>query len=211
MHGMGSTRLGARLVLAGAAALALAGCGSSLDPMGGTGPLASVIAFNGAAAPPPIPEVGARPADFDCPHVETFEGKAALRVGGEASSSVRHQFSLGDVARECSLAGNQISIKVGMQGRVLIGPAGGPGTYSTAVRIAVRSEKDQKIIASRSYRPSATIPAGESHADFTVISEPLLVPFTRQQADEDYTVLVGFDGATGTGDVVQRKRKRRQG
>ena len=75
--------------------------------------------------------------------------------------------------------------------------------------VAVRSEKDQKIIASRNYRPSATVPAGDSQADFTVIAEPLVIPYTRQQADEDYTVLVGFDQTSGTGDAAPRKRKRR--
>ena len=92
---------------------------------------------------------------------------------------------------------------------MLIGPAGAPGTFSVPVRIAVRSEKDQKVVASKFYRTPATIPAGDTQVDFTVISEPLLVPFTRDQADEDYTVLVGFDQSGGKATPAPRKRKRR--
>lgn len=196
--------------LAGSSALALAGC-SSLPGFSDkeNSPAASVLAF-GTTTPPPIPAIAANPQlDLDCPHVEVLEGTSALRVGArEGSSGVRYQYSLGDVARECTVVGNQISIKVGVQGRVLIGPAGAPGTFSVPVRVAVRSEKDQKIIASKLYRASATIPSSDTQTDFTVVSEPLLVPYTRPRADEDYTVLVGFDQSGGRGDAPVKKRRR---
>lgn len=190
------------------AALSLVGCGTSLDPMGGTGPAASILAFN-TPQPPPLPKPKGEIATVDCPHVEVLEGTSAVRVGGgDSNNGVRYQYSLGDVARECTLVGNQISIKVGVQGRVLIGPAGAPGTFSIPMRIVVRAEKDQKVVASKFYRTSATIPAGDTQADFTVISEPLLVPLLREQADEDYTVLVGFDQSGGKDTSAPRKRRR---
>ncbi|QLP96353.1 MAG: hypothetical protein HZY79_01610 [Rhodoblastus sp.] len=36
-----------------------------------------------------------------CPEAIIVDGGAALRVGGPANQSVRHQFAITDVAREC--------------------------------------------------------------------------------------------------------------
>lgn len=199
-----------RLAGLGAMALALAGC-SSIPGFSDKDAAPAILV--GTPKPPVQAAAATAPAsaaDIDCPHVEVLEGTSALRVGsGEGSAGVRYQFSMGDVARECALAGNQISIKVGVQGRVLIGPAGAPGTFSVPLRVVVRSEKDQKVVASKFYRSSVTIPAGGTQADFTIVSEPLLVPYLRTQADEDYTVLVGFDQSGGKADAPKRKRRRR--
>ena len=207
---MRGTKLQAKLAglaLVSAISLSLGGCGSSLDPSGSVG--GSLLAFNTPNAPP-IPAGAVSVDTVDCPHIEVLEGAAALRIGGEGNGGVRYQYSLGDLARECTVVGKQISIKVGVQGHVLLGPAGSPGTFTVPVRIVVRSEKDQKPAASKFYRSSATIPAGETQADFTVISEPLLVPLTRPEADEDYTILVGFDQAGGGAARPATKRKHRR-
>ena len=47
---------------------------------------------------------------------------------------------MGEIARECRVAGNQLIIKIGVEGRVLLGPAGSPGTFTVPVTIAVRDE-----------------------------------------------------------------------
>lgn len=185
-----------RLGVAGAAALALSGCG------GGIGILdygSSAVAKVGSSLPfqaKPQPARTLSPAEAgvsDCPQVEVLEGTSAVRVGGEANASVRYQYSLGNVARECSVVGGQLAIKVGVDGRVLLGPAGAPGVFNAALRIAVRRDSDQKPLSSSVYRIAANIPAGETQATFTQVSDQILVPYTGPAAAEDYTVLVGFD------------------
>ena len=208
MRGIKFQARNAGLALAGALALSLAGCGTSLDPTSSVG--GSLLAFNTPNAPPIPAAAAAAPDNVDCPHIEVLEGASALRIGGEGNGGVRYQYSLGDLARECTVVGKQISIKVGVQGHVLLGPAGAPGTFSVPVRIVVRSEKDQKPAASKFYRSPATIPAGETQTDFTVISEPLLVPLTRWEANEDYTILVGFDQAGGGAVHPAARRKNRR-
>jgi hypothetical protein len=100
---------------------------------------------------------------------------------------------MGDVARECSKVGDQIMIKVGVQGRVLLGPAGAPGSFSVPVRIAVRRDADGKAAAGKLYPIAATIPQGQTETDFALVADPLGVPYLRSEADQDYTILVGFD------------------
>ena len=196
--------------------LALAGCASgpgSLEPGAGKAEIStigSLFAFN-TSTPPPVTSLQGKVEDFDCPHVEVIEGTSAYRstAGGQGNGAVRYQYSLGNVARECTLTGNQISIKVGVEGRVLIGPAGAPGAFSVPLRFAVRRESDKKPVASKLYRVAATVPAGDTQAGFSLVSDALVVPFTRAAADEDYTVLVGIDAAGGGGDKPVRKRRRR--
>jgi hypothetical protein len=135
-----------------------------------------------------------------CPKIMILDGTAAARFHADSSPSnanLRHQFSLGDVARECSREGDQLMVKVGVAGKVLLGPAGSPGDFSVPIRIAIVSESDSQPIVSRLYKAAATIHTGETQADFTVISDPLEVPFIQDKADIDYTIKVGIDLAAG--------------
>ena len=65
-------------------------------------------------------------ADLDCPVVEVEDGAATARFGGAENASVRYQFDIIDAARECQPQGSQFALKVGVSGRLLIGPAGTP-------------------------------------------------------------------------------------
>ena len=193
------------------AALALSGCGGGIGVLDyGSSAVKTVgAALPFQAQPRPVPVAAPGSEEIaDCPHVEVLEGTSAVRVGGEANSSVRYQYSLGNVARECSLVNGQIAIKVGVEGRVLLGPAGAPGSFQVPLRIVVRRESDQKPAASLTYRIAANIPAGDTQATFTQVSEALLVPYTRPEADSDYTVLVGFDTGGRAAERPARRRRR---
>ena len=57
-----------------------------------------------------------------------------------------------------------------------------------------------------------TIQPGNSQADFTVVSDPITVPYTKAHADEDYTILVGFDEHGQSADpAAPRKTRRKRG
>ena len=198
----------------------LAGCGGSSGfeaPREGTSTLGSLgsrlgnlIAFNTLfpdSAPLPKTE-----AEVACPVIEVQDGTASARFYRGASQSnadVRYGFSLGDVARECSKVGDRLQLKVGVEGRVLIGPAGDPGTFSVPIRIAVRNDNTQQAVSSQLTRVSATVPSGGTQAPFTYVTEPFSVPFVAHP-DEDYTILVGFDASgKAPGDAAAPRRRKK--
>lgn len=176
-----------------AAFLALSACSSV---SGGGGPLAGI--FGGAAAPEPSEAtsfeafVGADIAP--CPRPEVIQGNAAERVyrGGRSGSNqdLRYQIGIVDLARECALTPEgQNVIKVGVRGRVLVGPAGAPGAFTAPVRIVVRTTST--VFEDRRRRVSVTIPQGQTQADFTLVEENLRVPLS---AGDNFLIEVGIDG-----------------
>lgn len=181
-----------RLGTAAAVAALCGGCGA-VDP----GAMLSSLpmpSFGASPQPPPgtPAAVPGLPTEVDCPQIEVQEGTAAMRVGGDTNESVRYQFDVGNTARECHIVGKQFSIKVGVAGHLLIGPAGKPGAYTAQLRIAVRRESDKTAVFSQLYKISADTGSADQ-APYQVVSEPIMLPLTRQQEDQDYTVLVGFD------------------
>jgi len=137
-----------------------------------------------------------KPEDLQCPEVDIRDGGAALRVGGAENSSVRYQFEIVDVARECDPAGNQAGIKVGVKGRLIIGPAGSPGTYDAGLRVVVRRDADDKEVFAKTYRVSATATDSGS-GDFSLVTEPIMLPLANVDLADDYSIIVGFGGDSG--------------
>lgn len=209
-----------RFLAMAAVAGGLAGCGGVTGTRGfepesanhGT-TLGNLLAFNSISAPSPVKrvEVEEKPS---CPTIEVLDGTAAARTyaGAEQSNStVRYQFSLGDVVRDCSRVGDQLVLKVGIEGRALLGPAGAPGGFTAPVRIAVRDEQTEKAVASKLYQVPVTIAGADSGAPFSIVSDPIAVPFKSAQGENDYTILVGFDpknNGTVSGQAVGKKRRR---
>lgn len=130
--------------------------------------------------------------DINCPPVDVAEDGAAYRVGGADNASVRYQFNIGDTARQCDPAGpGQASIKIGVKGEVVIGPAGSAGTYSVPLIIAVTNETDKKQVFSKTYKVEATTD-GVSPGSFEIVTEPIVVPMPTLQLADHYSISVGF-------------------
>ena len=207
-------RIGLAVVgLAGCAVLA--GCGAAgtpgFEPENENVPtlsskLANLVAFNKlfpTSAPLPQTE-----APVECPTIEVLDGTSSVRTyaGEHSNAGVRYQFSLGDIARECSKNGSNLVLKVGAEGRVLLGPAGSPGNFTVPIRVAVRNDATQKVVYSQLNRIAAGVPAGGTETAFTYVSEPFQVPIVAHP-DEDYVILVGFD-PSGTAVPAERKTRR---
>lgn len=161
-----------------------------------------------AAAQGAAPPAGA-PSNLVCPYVDVREGAAAHRVyaGQPSNATVRYQLSMGDIARECRISGNQLVLRIGVEGRVLLGPAGAPGGFTVPVSIAVRDESTKRYVSNRTYRVAASIAQGAANTSFAVVSEDISVPLKSLAANEDYLVYVGFDGASAAAGG-QRARRR---
>ncbi|MGH6839561.1 MAG: hypothetical protein ACREDT_12340 [Methylocella sp.] len=192
----------AKTILAAPVVLGLAGCGGHLGnfdmPDTGGSKLANLLGFKSSDAPA---APGAEVRHIFCPEVLILEGTAASQAYAgtpPSSANLRYQSALDDTARECTLEGDQLAIKIGVAGKVLLGPAGGPGSFTVPVRVSVLRERDNQPIVSKLYRATVTVPASETKADFTVVSEPLRVPFIQDHAEDDYTIKVGIDEGTST-------------
>ena len=83
--------------------------------------------------PPPSPGGFGRVDEAYCPAVDVFPGGAALQAYGGAQGdphALRHQLSLVDFARECvTQPDGSVRVKVGVEGRALLGPAGSGGRF----------------------------------------------------------------------------------
>ena len=207
-------RAGMKCVPVLAAALAVAGCaGGGMPSFGGMfgssdAPAQATQAQASAAPAMATTNPDGSAADLACPYVDVREGAAAHRVyaGGQGNANVRYQFSMGDIVRSCRLAGNQLILKVGVEGKVLLGPAGAPSSFTVPITVAVRREQGLQFINTRTYRIAAAIPAGASQTTFAMVSDEIAVPFISPKSNEDYQVFVGFEGA-GTTTTAERRRR----
>jgi hypothetical protein len=185
-------------------ALALAGCGSS-----GTSSLFSASPLDMFRSSPKVTTGGDSNAasaiqvdtDFDCPEVKVRTGAATLLIGAGPGGSepnalaVRYQGSITRTARECHLNGGVMTMKVGIEGRVITGPAGGPGTVDVPIRMAVvREGVDPKTVASKFGRETVTLAEAVDRANFTHIESDLSFPLPTPITDiSNYVVYIGFD------------------
>ena len=182
-----------RVTAALLAAGVLSACsGGSLGSAGSK--LGDLLSF-GSNAPAVSPLEKDPNVDLVCPDVHVREGGAALRV--MAGGAVRHQFSIGELARQCRVVNKQLILKVGVEGKALLGPAGSPAAFTVPVTIAVKKDGVERPILARSYRATAAIPAGQSQTTFTIVSDEISVPFVSEAANEDYEIIVSIDGAGG--------------
>ncbi len=117
--------------------------------------------------------------EMTCPALDILENKAAYRGGTPAqqASGVAFQASIAMWRRECAFQGGQLRIRVGVEGRVLLGQNGRPGTFSVPVRVVVKRRSD--VVAQRFVRLSVTVPANDTQADFVHVEENVVVRSAR--------------------------------
>jgi hypothetical protein len=138
--------------------------------------------------------------NVDCPGVDVRSGAATLAVntpGSEPSpTNLRFQASIAQTARECAVNGGNMTIKVGVQGRVILGPAGTPGQVQVPMRLAlVREGIEPRTVWTKLYRVPVTVPPGESNVPFVQVEENLTFPVPDRSDLEAYVVYVGFDAS----------------
>ena len=149
--------------------------------------------------------------DIECPGVEVRNGAATLAInapGAEASPmNTRYQVTIGQLARECAALGGVVTMRVGVQGRVLLGPAGGPGQVDIPLRMAVVHEGPApKTVLTKFYKLAVAIPPGQTAVPFVHVEQDLSFPTPRGDALDSYIVYVGFDPMS-LGTKPERKTK----
>ena len=198
------------LALALSSAGLVTGCGALdyFSPHSESAPAAAAAANPGGDTPQSekVVRLPLSSEELDCPPVEIDEGGAAARVGGPENSQVRYQFTISQTARQCDpVSTNQFTLKVGVSGRLLIGPAGKPGAYSAPLRVTVHDENAKKDVFSKVYKIEASVPdAGD--APFNLVTEPIALPMTGTDLADDYTLTVGFDNGKAAAESPRPKK-----
>jgi len=196
-----SVRSGAGRLALTILALALGGCGSidlfkssPLDLFSSSSKATNDAAPGGGTA-------NTSSDDVDCPDVQVRTGAATLLIGskpGEAEPAaldVRYQGSIIRTARECHVNAGIMTMKVGIEGRVITGPAGGPGTVDVPLRLAVVQEGvSPKTVASKFGRETVTVNNSVDRVTFTHVESDIAFPLPQPLGLIDtYVVYVGFD------------------
>ncbi len=137
-------------------------------------------------------------ADVNCPFIDIREGASALTIGatGEnAAMSLKYQGTFVRAARECAVVGGQMVMKVGVEGRIIVGPAGGPGQVDVPLRIAVVQDTPagSKTIVTKLIRIPVAVQSATDNPTFTHIEDGLSFPMPSAADLDNYTVYIGFD------------------
>jgi hypothetical protein len=183
--------------------VALGGCGSSgTSKLFSSSPLdffdtSSKVSTGGA----PGTATAAIDPNLDCPQVTVRIGASTLLIGskpgqGEPSPlDVRYQGSIIRTARECHVNAGVVTMKIGIEGRVITGPAGIPGAVDVPLRIAVVQEgTDPKTVATKFWRETVTVSNAVDRVNFTHIDPDVSFPVPSPPGLIDsYVVYVGFD------------------
>jgi hypothetical protein len=196
----------------------LAGCSSGIIDSGpssaGSSPFRDRMAslFYGASADAtPQPLSGAADPNWDCPIVDIRTGASTLQThaGRDASSGLRYQASIARVARECAVAGPTMTVKVGVQGRIILGQAGCPGQMEIPLRYAlVREGPQPRTIVTKLHRFPVVIAEGQQNTPFLHVEEDISFTVPPRGDLENYVVYVGFDPAAPKEAPVKKRPSR---
>jgi hypothetical protein len=158
--------------------------------------------FGGKPDEPTAPQPGdpaAPPAESDltCPSVAIRAGASTYAVAAAGKQAVgndvRFQVTIGKTARECNLSGAQITVRIGIQGRVIAGPAGAPASVEIPLRVAVvQGGVSEKVIATKPYRTTVAM-SEDGNVAFTLVADDLVYPIPPGGLGDSYIFYIGFD------------------
>jgi hypothetical protein len=149
--------------------------------------------------------------NIDCPSVTVRSGAATLAVNAPGAdpgpTNLRFQASVSQTARECAVSAGNMTMRVGIQGRVILGPAGTPGKVEVPMRLAlVREGVEPRTIWTKLYRVPVNVPQGESNVPFVQVEEGMSFPVPGRDDLEAYVVYVGFDPSALAPQPEQKRR-----
>lgn len=136
--------------------------------------------------------------NLTCPEVQIRSGAATYAVAphGEqpTSTNVMFQATIDKTARECLLNDGQITVHLGIQGRVIVGPSGSPPNVEIPLRVAVvQGGISEKVITTKAYVTDVAV-QGDDSVPFSFVADDLVYPAPASAAiGNAYIFYVGFD------------------
>ena len=194
-----------------AAGMVLPGCGAG-SMLGGGLP----SWFTRSSRPPAQAQASAQvmQLDEDCPGVDVRTGAGTLAVAAKAeqptANDLRYQLIFTEMARQCFVENNTVRMRVGVQGRAVVGPAGAPPQISVPIRYAVVQEGVQPKTIVTKFRRVPLALSGSGSTTFTDIEEDLSFPYPPLPKELlAYVVYVGFDDLADRQQPPKKATKKR--
>jgi hypothetical protein len=168
-------------------------------------------------SPSPSSSTGAaQPVDgveIDCPVVKIRAGASTFAVGlpgkPAAGSDLRYQATITRTARDCTRSGGQITARIGIEGRVISGPAGAPQTVEIPLRVAVvQAGVQERTIATKVFR--TTVSMSEGNVPYSLVGEDLVYESPPGRSSDAYIFYIGFDPQALTPEAPARKPARKK-
>jgi hypothetical protein len=152
----------------------------------------------GRSSPSPstAPAQAADGVEIDCPVVKIRAGASTFAVGAPgklaAGSDLRYQATITRTARDCTRSGNQITARIGIEGRVISGPAGAPPTVEIPLRVAVvQAGVQERTIATKVFQ--TTVSMSEGNVPYSLVGEDLVYESPPGRSSDNYIFYIGFD------------------
>ena len=143
-----------------------------------------------AAASPALPAIAT-----ECPPIKVRPGAEAVYYYGKGQignpRDLQYQAVIDKQSRNCVVSNGLITVKMGVVGRLLLGPAGNQTSVDLPLRFAVE-RNDSTALYSELYKiPVAVTPPAQS-GDFVKVVENIQIPYVT---GDDITIWVGFDSS----------------
>ena len=189
-------RLGAVLktvAATGLMALALAGCGVGSLMGTGTDSEAQLADTSPTAAQISEVQSSALPAiATQCPPIK-------VRLGGEAifsylpnrtgdARALKYQAVIDGQSRNCVVSNGLITVKMGVVGRLILGPSNTQNSATLPVRFVV--ERDDVAVFSQLYELPTSVTPPDRSQEFVKVVENVAIPYL---GGENIIIWVGFD------------------
>jgi hypothetical protein len=136
-------------------------------------------------------------SELTCPPVAIRAGASTYAVAAPGKQAIgndlRFQATITKTARECSINGGEITARIGIQGRVIAGPAGAPSSVQVPLRVAVvQGGVSEKTIATKAFQTTVNMTESGSEP-FTLVAEDLIYPAPAGAVADSYIFYIGFD------------------
>ena len=193
-----SAVVGVRIAAVAALGLMLSAC-SMGNMFGSSTPSPDTQQLQNATASPAeiAAESAALPAiATECPPIKVRPGAEALYFYGKGqvgnTKDLQYQAVIDKQSRNCVVSNGLITVKMGVVGRLLLGPAGNQTSVDLPLRFAV--ERDATPLFSELYQIPVTITPPAQSNDFVQVVENVAIPYV---AGDDIVIWVGFDSGKG--------------
>jgi hypothetical protein len=149
--------------------------------------------------------------ELDCPVVKIRAGASTYAVAPPGkqpvASELRYQATITRTARDCTRSSGQIVARIGIQGRVIAGPAGAPATVEIQLRVAVvQTGVHERVIATKVYRTTVSM-TEDTSVPFSVVGEELAYSMPPGATSESYVFYIGFDPQAVTPEPKSARKK----
>jgi hypothetical protein len=157
-----------------------------------------------------VSETAADGTEVDCPVVKIRAGASTYSVAPPGkqpiASELNYQATITRTARDCRrTTTGQITARIGVQGRVIAGPAGAPASVEVPLRVAiVQAGVNERVLTTKVYR--TTVAMTEGGGAFSVVGEELIFNMPASLTSDSFVFYVGFDPQAVTPAAPSRRR-----